>query len=448
MFLRGPRGIAITCGAGLVLAAATARAEPRLDVGGFVGADRFGADIELGNAWADDQVPGTSFLLGARAGLAVFPDLAPASALDPGLGVEVEARLATSFTGAAGGRASYFAPVTGARVHLIGRLGLGGRVTPHLVVGGGLESVMSTSPYVADDTDAVFYWGPGATWTLGPGWGLRLDLRHGLTAGRMGDLASTFELQLGFERNFALGGGGGPPVGRVGGDGEVAALDTDGDRDGVPDRLDRCPDQAEDRQGQADDDGCPDLDADHDGVATADRCPTEPEDRDGHDDADGCPDPDNDGDGVDDRTDACPDAAETRNTIDDGDGCPDELPARVQKISGAIAGVSFGRGKARLRRSSSAVLDEIADVLRTYRGLRIAIAGVTGERGAAEANVELSRRRADAVKWYLVDQGIAADRITSDGKSADKGTAARIEIQVIAEPVQAPAKAPAPAKKP
>nr|WP_276076147.1 tetratricopeptide repeat protein [Polyangium mundeleinium] len=73
----------------------------------------------------------------------------------------------------------------------------------------------------------------------------------------------------------------------------IPSEDTDGrdaDRDGIPDDTDRCPNEPEDRDSFADDDGCPDPDNDNDGVADAnDKCPDEPENRDGHEDEDGCP---------------------------------------------------------------------------------------------------------------------------------------------------------------
>jgi outer membrane protein OmpA-like peptidoglycan-associated protein len=54
-----------------------------------------------------------------------------------------------------------------------------------------------------------------------------------------------------------------------------------------------------------------------------DRCPLKPEDPDGWEDQDGCPDLDNDGDGILDAVDRCPNAPETWNGHEDEDGCPD-----------------------------------------------------------------------------------------------------------------------------
>ncbi len=98
----------------------------------------------------------------------------------------------------------------------------------------------------------------------------------------------------------------------------------DRDSDGLEDKLDKCPEQAEDKDGFKDKDGCPDKDNDNDGVLDGDdRCPDLPEDQDGFEDKDGCSDPDNDQDGILDISDDCPDKAEDLDTFEDTDGCPD-----------------------------------------------------------------------------------------------------------------------------
>ncbi len=92
---------------------------------------------------------------------------------------------------------------------------------------------------------------------------------------------------------------------------------TDSDGDGVHNADDTCPQAMEDIDGFQDSDGCPDPDNDADGIVDkVDACDKEPEDVDGYEDLDGCPEPDNDGDGFLDVVDPCPDEAGT------GDGCP------------------------------------------------------------------------------------------------------------------------------
>jgi outer membrane protein OmpA-like peptidoglycan-associated protein len=97
-------------------------------------------------------------------------------------------------------------------------------------------------------------------------------------------------------------------------------LKQDNDGDGINNKDDKCPDQAEDKDGFEDEDGCPDPDNDKDGIPDVqDKCPLDPEDKDGFQDEDGCPDPDNDKDGILDLKDRCPNDAQG---ADGTDGCP------------------------------------------------------------------------------------------------------------------------------
>ena len=108
---------------------------------------------------------------------------------------------------------------------------------------------------------------------------------------------------------------------------EEGCPDPDNDRDGILDVDDECPLVPEDRDGDADEDGCPEGnegDRDGDGILDdVDECPDDPEDRDGFEDEDGCPDPDNDQDGILDQDDLCPNDPEDMDDFQDEDGCPD-----------------------------------------------------------------------------------------------------------------------------
>lgn len=84
----------------------------------------------------------------------------------------------------------------------------------------------------------------------------------------------------------------------------------------------KCPGAFE-RDGDAE--RCVGIDRDNDGILNrADLCPSDAEDMDGFKDDDGCPDPDNDFDGVPDLKDQCPHKAEDKNGYKDDDGCPDQ----------------------------------------------------------------------------------------------------------------------------
>jgi outer membrane protein OmpA-like peptidoglycan-associated protein len=191
--------------------------------------------------------------------------------------------------------------------------------------------------------------------------------------------------------------------------------DLDNDQDGIPDKSDKCPNEPEDFDSEADTDGCPDLikDSDSDGVADdVDRCPLQAEDVDGFQDDEGCPDLDNDLDGIPDANDKCPNAPETFNGLQDDDGCPDEKPIEQQFI---LKGVNFETGSAVLTPDSHRVLDDVVRSLKAYPDVKVEIQGYTDNVGKESFNQGLSERRAESVKQYLVNAGIAAARVTSKG---------------------------------
>jgi len=156
---------------------------------------------------------------------------------------------------------------------------------------------------------------------------------------------------------------------------------------------------------------------------------------------------------VPDALDECPAEPETRNGYLDDDGCPDELPREVAKYAGDVAGIVFETGDARIKKSSFATLGEAVKVFRKYPELRIVIIGHTDDVGTRDANVDLSRRRAEAVKWWLVDRGIVPERIEAVGKGPDlpkvpnttpqnRETNRRIEFQLVIAPATRPASGP------
>lgn len=192
--------------------------------------------------------------------------------------------------------------------------------------------------------------------------------------------------------------------------------DADNDKDGLADTADSCRDQAEDIDGFADTDGCPELDNDNDGIADAqDGCPMVNEDKDNFEDTDGCPDNDNDKDQVSDQKDQCINEPETRNGYRDLDGCPDEVPQEVKKYTGAIKGITFETNKTIIRKSSEPTLQDALKVLNQFPEVKLEIQGHTDDQGDDAQNLVLSQGRADAVRDWFVQNGIAADRLTAKG---------------------------------
>jgi OmpA-OmpF porin, OOP family len=194
--------------------------------------------------------------------------------------------------------------------------------------------------------------------------------------------------------------------------------DRDGDK--IPDDVDKCPDEPEDFDGFQDEDGCPDPDNDGDKILDVDDlCPNEPEDVDGFEDTDGCPDLDNDHDRIPDRDDKCPNEPETYNGFEDTDGCPDHSTSVERDPDGDILvlkPINFEYDKAIIKKDSYYILDAVVATMNGYPDIElIEVQGHTDERGDDAYNLELSERRAAAVMAYLIEHGVAARRLMSNG---------------------------------
>lgn len=84
-------------------------------------------------------------------------------------------------------------------------------------------------------------------------------------------------------------------------------------------------------------------------------------------------------------------------------------------------GILFDTDSDRLKPESAAVIQSIARGLETNPGLKLLIEGHTDSVGNADQNLDLSRRRAGAVKTLLVSQfKVDASRLTSAGLGATK----------------------------
>nr|MDQ3369106.1 OmpA family protein [Myxococcota bacterium] len=198
--------------------------------------------------------------------------------------------------------------------------------------------------------------------------------------------------------------------------------DLDNDGDGVPDTADRCALDPEDMDGFEDDDGCPELDNDKDGIAdTVDRCPMEAEDKDGFEDTDGCLDADNDRDGIVDADDACPREQEVINGNQDHDGCPDRGDGLVVLSADRMELLDMiqFQGGTKLAKASLNLLGQVAATLRAHPELlRIRVTSHVHPRDRKDQ--ELSEQRAEAVREWLVQWGIDGSRIDVRGFGSTK----------------------------
>jgi outer membrane protein OmpA-like peptidoglycan-associated protein len=96
----------------------------------------------------------------------------------------------------------------------------------------------------------------------------------------------------------------------------------------------------------------------------------------------------------------------------------DELQAKKtdRGLVVTLGDVLFSSGTANLNAGASTNLNKLAAFLNKYPERNSLIEGYTDSVGTDEFNQGLSERRADAVKTYLVRQGIASTRLTASGK--------------------------------
>ena len=206
----------------------------------------------------------------------------------------------------------------------------------------------------------------------------------------------------------------------------------DADGDGIKDSDDACPNTA----GLAAMNGCPD--ADGDGVADKDdMCPNAK----GTKANKGCPD--SDGDGVVDKDDKCPSTAgpaanngcawpdtDGDGVLDKDDNCKNEVgPAsnngcpEVKKINADVFAnnhILFNINKSTFKPGVTKQLDGMIGTMNEFPTSEFDINGHTDNTGTAAYNLMLSDKRANAVKDYLIKNGVKASRLNAKGHGETK----------------------------
>lgn len=97
-----------------------------------------------------------------------------------------------------------------------------------------------------------------------------------------------------------------------------------------------------------------------------------------------------------------------------GDLSQSECTTRFDVLSRTEA-IYFATASARLEPASRPLLDTVVGIAERCPGLKIRIAGFTDSDGSAGYNQALSRRRAAAVRGFLAEHGVSADRLTAIG---------------------------------
>lgn len=181
----------------------------------------------------------------------------------------------------------------------------------------------------------------------------------------------------------------------------------DSDGDGVFDGRDDCPNTDRKASGKVDIHGCP-IDRDFDGIPDyLDNC--QDNQVGAWVDNNGCP-IDSDADGVPDGLDDCP---YTLVGVDvDRNGCLDlsmfskPMVLNIQYVSGSYE-IDF---------NTKEKLKQLARLLNFVKDVKLDINGYTDNIGTTKANRDISLKRANRVRDYLVLQGVSSDRIKPFGK--------------------------------
>ena len=326
------------------------------DIGGFVGMHAFSPRSTLGAVGGDGASIASSLALGIRLSI-------PVSSL-----VAIEGELPLIPTTAREGDTALL--VLEPRV--LARVGGGvlGGVEPFANVGLGLPMVISSdNDVIGHDVVAALHAGVGVRIAREAGWNLRMEARTAIVPARGIDLAAfDFEVTLGLYR----------PWGKVSSPRQPLRLIVDSDGDGVPDEDDLCPDLDEDLDGIEDHDGCPDIDDDRDGIL--------------------------------DTVDQCRLAPETYNGFRDEDGCPDRIPDELAALVDNPGALLFATNSTRLRSSGRAALRRLAGLLDQHESVRMLLVGHADDREGKDDAAGLALQRAEAVRDFLVEAGVEPAR--------------------------------------
>ncbi|HEX3374963.1 MAG TPA: OmpA family protein [Edaphobacter sp.] len=126
-------------------------------------------------------------------------------------------------------------------------------------------------------------------------------------------------------------------------------------------------------------------------------------------------------------------AAAANKSASDANAVREKLRAQLNSVlatsesaRGLIVNMSdvlFDTGKYTLKPTTQISLAKVSGILQAYPGLKVQVEGYTDSVGSEEYNQKLSENRADAVRNFLLTQGVAEANITSSGYGKAKPVA-------------------------
>ena len=142
---------------------------------------------------------------------------------------------------------------------------------------------------------------------------------------------------------------------------------------------------------------------------------------------------DSDGDGIPDEGDKCP--GRRAGTRVDGEGC-----ALGDTID--LYGVLFAFDSSDLHGNARRLLMPVVNLFNRYPDLEVEVAGHTDSLGSDDYNQDLSQRRAEAVRQFLIDHGVPAGQVEARGYGEEEPVASndteegrelnrRVEIRIL-----------------
>lgn len=114
--------------------------------------------------------------------------------------------------------------------------------------------------------------------------------------------------------------------------------------------------------------------------------------------------------------------------VDDSEEYVLQFPLASIRVPVLIDNIFYDFDQYTLRPESTEALDDLVKLLNENRNVTIELSAHCDYRGSEEYNIRLSQRRAESVVNYLIDHGIAADRLTPVGYGKGKPKTVRKKL--------------------